>query len=177
MTTATETAVLAPVSQQLGILQQRGSEVVEKAHSFEIIDDESYQAGAGFLAGLKTFQKEIKETFVKSKKLTDEAHKAVVAAERKHLQPTKVAEKIVKDKMLQLKKPPVVKGISIKDTHYGEVRDMKKVIKGILDGVIPIDVVMPNQRVIDKLASAMGGTLKYPGIVFKKSNSMSSRAA
>ena len=77
-------------------LQEKALTFPEKASSIIVHDAETLKGANKFLLGIKAMIKEIKDSFIISKKKTHEAHKAVVAQEQSILEAPLKAEKIVK---------------------------------------------------------------------------------
>ncbi|KKM62742.1 hypothetical protein LCGC14_1518630 [marine sediment metagenome] len=78
---------------------QKTDSAIEEAEGYQIESPVVYEAAGMFLKGLKAIQKEINETFDPVVKSTNAAHKEAVAAKKKHAEPLKKAESIVKVKM------------------------------------------------------------------------------
>ena len=71
----------------------------EKATALVIVDEAGLSEAGAFLVGLKTLAGEVIDTFKDAKAAAAKAHKAVCAAEKKHLEPLTKAEGVVKAKM------------------------------------------------------------------------------
>ena len=80
-------------------VEEHALTVLEQAKALVITTPEQYIVGADLLKAIKATQAEIVETFEKPKRLAHEAHKAVIAAEKKHLEPAQQAERFIKDKL------------------------------------------------------------------------------
>ena len=74
---------------------------VEKARGMIITTAEDFKGADNFCVGLKELEKEIVSTFKDAKDKAFAAHRAVCAAEAKHLEPIQEARKIVKAKMIE----------------------------------------------------------------------------
>jgi hypothetical protein len=72
---------------------------VEQARALTITTAAEYTAADVMCTGLKELEKEIITTFKEPKEKAWSAHKAIVAAEAKHLEPVQQARKIIKSKM------------------------------------------------------------------------------
>lgn len=75
--------------------------LVSEAETFTIQNDAQYLGAAEFLLGVKDLVKRIKDTFADPKQKAHEAHKAIVKAEKRELEPVERAESIVKRKMVE----------------------------------------------------------------------------
>jgi len=72
---------------------------LEVARAFAITSDADYLMADSYCVGLKELEKSILSDFEEPKKKAAEAHKAIVAQEKKHLEPVTQARAIYKDKM------------------------------------------------------------------------------
>jgi hypothetical protein len=72
---------------------------VKEAQALAVIDQATYTLAAERLKGLAGLEKEIVATFEESKALAFKTHKAISAAEKKHLEPVQQARKLYGDKM------------------------------------------------------------------------------
>lgn len=72
---------------------------IEKARAIVIITEEDFKAADSFCAGLKDLEKEITSTFKDAKEKAFSAHRAICAAEAKHLEPVQEARKLIKPKL------------------------------------------------------------------------------
>ena len=80
-------------------IEARTSDIIKEAQAITIQDSEQYTKAALFLKGVKELGKEIKETFDEPIKAAHAAHKAIVAAKKKHEGPLLEAEGLVKGKI------------------------------------------------------------------------------
>lgn len=80
-------------------VDQRAIEALYIANDIAIRDAETYQTACDFLKTLKTIEAEINSTFDEPIRRAYEAHKAIVAAKKKHFEPIEQAERIVKPKI------------------------------------------------------------------------------
>ena len=80
-------------------IEARTSDIIKEAQAITIQDSEQYTKAAHFLKGVKTLGKEIKETFDEPIKAAHAAHKAIVAAKKRHEGPLLEAEGLVKGKI------------------------------------------------------------------------------
>jgi len=65
-------------------IEARTSDIIKEAQALTITNPEQYTKAAYFLKGVKGLGKEIKETFDGPIKAAHAAHKAIVAAKKKH---------------------------------------------------------------------------------------------
>jgi len=80
-------------------MEKRATEAMEWANKIRVSNDAELEAAGKYLVLLKGLMGEIKSTFDAPKKAAHDAHKAVLAAEKKHLEPLEKAEAIVKPKV------------------------------------------------------------------------------
>ncbi len=78
---------------------QKTDSAIEEAEGFKIESPDVYEAAGMFLKGLKAIQKEVNDTLDPVIKSTNTAHKEALSAKKKHTEPLKKAEQIVKGKM------------------------------------------------------------------------------
>lgn len=60
--------------------------------------------------------------------------------------------------------PTAIKGVSYAENWKAEVTNLKALLKGILEGIVPITAVQPDQSVLDKAAKAMKEHMTWPGV-------------
>lgn len=82
-------------------LRTRILEWTDAANALEVCDAVSYKTGAALLKEIKAVLKEIGDTFDEPIKDAHIAHRAMIAAKKKHTEPREVAEYIVKGKMVK----------------------------------------------------------------------------
>lgn len=80
-------------------VDQRAAEALSIAADIAIRDASTYQTACDFLKSLKTIEKDINATFDEPIHRAFEAHRAIVAAKKKHFEPIERAESIVKPKI------------------------------------------------------------------------------
>ena len=80
-------------------IEARTSDIIKEARALTITNPEQYTKAALFLKGVKALGKEIKATFDEPIKAAHAAHKAIVAAKKKHEGPLLEAEGLVKGKI------------------------------------------------------------------------------
>lgn len=80
-------------------LQQEVQPVLQQVKDLKISSNEEYVQAGEDLKNIKRLQAAVVDTFREPKKLSDEAHKAVCAAEKRHLDPLRAAEAAYKNEM------------------------------------------------------------------------------
>lgn len=80
-------------------INRKTVEAVQFAKSMVISTNEEYVQATEFVKGLKKLEKEIKDTFSEPKDLAFKAHRSIVAAESKHLEPIQEATRILNPKV------------------------------------------------------------------------------
>ena len=80
-------------------IEVKNTSMLEKANALIVNDDEGLIIAGDVVVQIKQFIRKIKATFAPSKKKTDEAHKEIVALEKKALGFALDAEICIKDKM------------------------------------------------------------------------------
>ena len=81
-------------------MMEKVSPVVLRATEFQIRTHQDFEACVLESKVVKDFIAEVEKTFADPKKKAHEAHKSIVAAEKRHLDPLVAADKILKDKMV-----------------------------------------------------------------------------
>jgi len=81
-----------------------GNELQQQGTGIVVTDAPSYAAAGEFLKSVKAYVKRVAETFTPMKRKALDAHKEIVAQERKHLAPAQAAEHAVKGTMLSWKR-------------------------------------------------------------------------
>lgn len=84
---------------QTEVIDKKALTAVEQAKGLSIINNEIFLIADAACVGLKELEKEIIATFKEPKEKAWAAHKSIVAAEAKHLDPVLEARKIYKGKM------------------------------------------------------------------------------
>lgn len=90
------TAVSIPNTDEL---ESKSLSTVRVAQSLTVVDPKTCVDAADFLKGVKLLRREIEETFEESIKAAFAAHRAIVAAKKRHDEPLEQAERIVKAKI------------------------------------------------------------------------------
>lgn len=91
-----ETTLTIP---EKGDLQTEGDALVQRANALAVTTQEEYESAGEFGRGVAALEKRIKEHYAGPKKAANDAHKAIVAAERELLEPVSKAKRVVGDKM------------------------------------------------------------------------------
>jgi hypothetical protein len=78
------------------VIEEKTNDLVIQAKNLVVSNQDQYNNASDFLKTIKALQKEVVETFADAKKKAHEAHKAITAAETKHLNPLKIAESVSK---------------------------------------------------------------------------------
>lgn len=78
---------------------EKALSAVDKARQLSILTPTDYTVADTFCVGLKELEKEIVGTFKDPKEKAWAAHKSIVAAEAKHLEPIQEARRLIKQKM------------------------------------------------------------------------------
>lgn len=84
---------------QTEAMERKALSAVEQAKAIVIASDNDLVAADQFYVGLKDIEKEITDTFKEPKERAFQAHRSVVSAERKHLDPITEARRIIKGKI------------------------------------------------------------------------------
>ena len=84
-------------------LMEKVNPVILRAQGLQIRSHQDFEACVIEARVVKDFIAEVEKTFADPKKKAHEAHKAIVSAEKKHLDPLLAADKILKDKMVAWK--------------------------------------------------------------------------
>lgn len=80
-------------------IEARTTDIIKEAQALTITNPDQYTKAALFLKGVKELGKEIKATFDEPIKIAHAAHKAIVAAKKRHEGPLLEAEGLVKGKI------------------------------------------------------------------------------
>jgi len=92
--------IAIPEGQEIKIIETKANDLVLKAETLVVASQRDYDGCADLLRYIKGVKKEIDGTFDGPIKMAHEAHKAIVAAKKKHYDPLDSAERIIKDKSL-----------------------------------------------------------------------------
>lgn len=92
--------IAIPEGKEIQVIESKSNDVVSRASALTVKSQSDYDGCAEFLRSIKGLKKEIDQTFDDSIKKAHEAHKAIVAAKKKHYEPLDSAEKIIKQKSL-----------------------------------------------------------------------------
>lgn len=63
--------------------------------------------------------------------------------------------------------PPKLAGVGFRVDWKAEVTDFAKLVKAVADGVVPLDALLPNDKVIGQAARALKKNLNWPGVTVK----------
>ena len=88
-----QAVVVAP--EKATAAERRGEALVCEARALSVVDRDSHESAQRFLVTLAGAEREVSDLFAEPKKRAHEAHKAVVAAERRLLDPLQDARRIV----------------------------------------------------------------------------------
>ena len=80
-------------------IAEKTNSIIEQGSSIKIIESGTLKIASEILRSIKLFIVEVKNTFEPMKKKAWEAHKEIVAQEKKHLKPLEEVEKNIKQKM------------------------------------------------------------------------------
>lgn len=89
---------------QTETIENDTNDLVVRANEVKITNQDTFDAGGAFLKVIKGLADKVKDTFDNPKKLAHAAHKAITAAEGKHLDPLREADAVVRGRMLTWKK-------------------------------------------------------------------------
>ena len=81
-------------------LEQSGRMAVQAAKELRVESQEDYEKGGGYLTGIKTRMKQIRDYWSGPKQAAQKAHKELVEREKQMLKPLEEAERIIKKTML-----------------------------------------------------------------------------
>jgi hypothetical protein len=87
------------IAVQTGAVDAKAMTAVEQARDMVITNNDGLALADAFCVSLKKLEKEIIDTFADAKAKAFAAHRAVTAAETKHLMPVQEARKIIKQKI------------------------------------------------------------------------------
>ena len=59
---------------------------------------------------------------------------------------------------------PEAQGISYRTTYSAEVTDLKALLAGVLEGRVPAEAVMPNEKFLGASARALKSAMNWPGV-------------
>lgn len=87
------------VAVQTEAVERKALSAVEQAKQLAILSDNDLVTADQFYVGLKDIEKEITDTFREPKERAFQAHRAITAAEKRHLDPITEARRIIKGKI------------------------------------------------------------------------------
>ena len=148
-------------------LDNKAVALVESARTIVVNDSESYKRAGTFLTEIvKPLRKEIESAFAEQKSLAFKTHRAVTAAEKKHLQPVLDAEAIVKEKMGAFNGK--AEGITTIEKWSGEVVDFDALFDAAAKDRNLRKYFFISESEINKTADSSSGMANLPGVKFVK---------
>lgn len=63
--------------------------------------------------------------------------------------------------------PPKLAGVGFRTDWKAEVTDFSKLVRAVADGVVPLEALLPNDKVIGQAAKALKKNLNWPGVSVK----------
>lgn len=156
-------------------------------------DIPSFEAIVVFAKRIKNFRKEWEEMIAPAKEAADQAHQAICDMERKISEPLERAEKEIlkpaiarfeqeQEKIrtetearlktetgfdIAIPKETRMEGVSYRTSYFAIVTDVKALIQGVLDGIVPSDALSPNMKALNAAARSFKETLNWPGVELK----------
>lgn len=218
-------------------IERETSEIVTRARELVVVDDASYKAAGEQLQVVKRLRNEVAATFGPMKKKAHEAHKEILAQEKKHDDPLIAAERVLKQEKIApfldrreqeeraerarleaearqrdedarlaeaanleaagereaaervldepamappaptLPPKPKATGVSTRKAYVVEVVDLMALVRDVAAGKAPINVLVPNESALRKMADALKGDLPYAGVKVTQKRIVSGRAA
>ena len=103
------------------------------------------------------------------RRLEDEARLAVAASPESQGKPVAAAAGLPAPPAMPIFTPPVTavpkaEGISFRDKWSAEVVDPMALIKAVANGEAPANLVIPDQQALNRLAGALKGEMRVPGV-------------
>lgn len=71
--------------------------------------------------------------------------------------------------------PPQAAGAHVSTTHIAEVADLRELVRGVHERLVPLSALAPDMKVLNAQARALGMELDYPGVVVKTKETMVTR--
>jgi hypothetical protein len=78
--------------------------------------------------------------------------------------------------VIQLEKPKA-SGVAVRKTYKARVTDLKALLQGVIDGVVPDAVIEINESVLNSQARSLKESMKYPGVEVYTEEGISARSA
>ena len=152
-------------------VETKSISIATKAEKLEITTPEQFHEGCSVLNRIAALEKEVEDTFKSSQEKTNAAHKEVVAAKNRHLDPLTKAKKLVKSRLEDYFVGPVGKdkaltngtGFSFTTRWKAEMVDLQKLVKAAAKNKDLLCYLKPNSAALDKTASAMQKAFNVPG--------------
>lgn len=170
-------------------IEKKTSEIVDWSKVKKIDSEDQYRKAIEVTKDVKNLQKQIVDTFSAQKELAHKAHKAVIEAEKKYLEPLQTVEKNLKNicsayfwnlKRAELDAEkeaiksgvettvsvtiPEVQGVSYRDNWKMEVVDLMVLVKAVAKGQQPISLLLPNETAINQIVKALKAETNIPGV-------------
>ena len=168
-------------------------EETSKQLAVELKDIPSFQAIVHFTKALKDKKKMWEGMIAPAKEASYQAHKAICDLEDEISEPLERAERLIlkpaiarfekeqesrrveqeaklqKETGFKIEVPVETKmnGVSYRTSYFALVTDIKALLKGVLDGIVPADVVAPNTKALNSAARSFKDTLNWPGVEVK----------
>lgn len=154
---------------------QNNTQALVDSSRFEITNGPTFMQAGIVLKNLRESRKKVEDFFADSKAKAFAAHKAVVASEKTFLEPLKEAESSVIDRMtkyaLAHATEPEEASMTLKQMNVhqrvgysAKVTDLKVLLQAVLDGKAPEHLISVDAKALNSMATAMGPSLKMPGI-------------
>jgi len=89
---------------------------------------------------------------------------AAAAAGNKEMAEEIISQPTVAAPVVAPKIVPKVAGLSFRDSYSAQVTDLKALLKGVLEGTVPMAAIEANQSFLNTQARALKAELKYPGV-------------
>lgn len=77
---------------------------------------------------------------------------------------------------ITLPKPTSADGVTLVTRWTASVTDIRALCRGVVEGVVPVECVMANMPVLNRMATALRQSLSYPGVRAVAEQSVSARA-
>lgn len=87
---------MSKVSEEIAVIENEANEVLVKARGFRVNNQDDYDKASAFIKGVKGLQKKVEDTFKPIVKKAHAVWKEAKEQEKKHFEPLKEAERIVK---------------------------------------------------------------------------------
>lgn len=138
----------------LQIYQSRSSSLYERVAALKLANDEAYVLCTDLLKEAKRIHAAIEDEFMKAKQPSHQAHKAIVALEKKALGPFIEIWRLAEEKMKLYPTPPKVEGVSFPERWTGDVVD---------ETMIPREFMTPDLEKLKKRTQECKAETRIPG--------------